>query len=184
MEIKFKKGDSVIIPEGCKAVIKDGVVVFEKAKTNFKVGEVITCDTGEILLVKVGFGDLLSSFVHIGEDGKLWGVASCIWNPKYDWRLATDEEKHLLFDKMKEKGLRWNAEEKKVEEIKWQPQNGERYFFVNAYCEIGSIVCFENHIDELLEKVYNQFRTEEQAKKAAEAVRETLRRFHKENKIE
>ena len=184
MEIKFKKGDSVIIPEGCKAVINNGMVVFEKAKTNFKVGEVITCDTGEILLVKVGFGDLLSSFVHIGEDGKLWGAASCIWNPKYDWRLATEEEKQLLFDKMKEKGLRWNAEEKKVEEIKWQPQNGERYFFVNAYCETGSIICLENYIDELLEKACNQLRTKELAEKAAEAVRETLRRFHEENKIE
>ena len=101
-----------------------------------------------------------------------------------NFRLATEEEKQLFFDKMKEKGLRWNDEEKKVEEIKWQPQNGERYFFVNAYCETGSIICLENYIDELLEKACNQLRTKELAEKAAEAVRETLRKFHEENKIE
>lgn len=30
MEVKLKAGDSLNIPEGCKAVIKDDVVVFEK----------------------------------------------------------------------------------------------------------------------------------------------------------
>ena len=38
MEIKFKKGDSVIIPEGCKAVINNGMVVFERI-VSFKTGE-------------------------------------------------------------------------------------------------------------------------------------------------
>ena len=111
----------------------------------------------------------------------MWAAPSCMWYTKYDWRLATEEEKQRLFDKMKEQGLRWNAEEKKVEKIRWQPKNGERYSFVNAFCEISNIVCFENHIDEGLEKTYNQFRTEEQAEKAAEAVKETLMKFHEEN---
>lgn len=30
MEVTLKAGDSLNIPEGCKAVIKDNVVVFEK----------------------------------------------------------------------------------------------------------------------------------------------------------
>ena len=181
MEIKFKQGDSVTIPEGCKAVVSDGTVVFEKAKTNFKAGEVITGNTGEILLVRECSGCLFSSFVHIRRDGKLWAAPSCMWYTKYDWRLATEEEKQRLFDKMEEQGLRWNAEEKRVEKIRWKPKNGERYSFVNAFCEISNIVCFENHIDEGLEKAYNQFRTKEQAEKAAEAVKETLRKFHEEN---
>lgn len=180
MEIKFKQGDSVAIPEGCKAVIKDGVVVFEKAKTNFKVGEVITCDTGEILLVKVGFGDLLSSFVHIGEDGKLWGAASCIWNPKYDWRLATEEEKQHLFDKMKEQGLRWNAKDKRVEKIRWAPSVGETYYYVNFYARVNETANTKGRSDDELRETYNQFPTREQAEKAAEAVKETLRKFHEE----
>jgi hypothetical protein len=176
MEIKFKKGDSVIIPEGCKAVINNGMVVFERI-VPFKTGDIlISRDKGVTLI----FDKMLDadSFIDIYYLGVLPYRCFVLEN----FRLATEEEKQLFFDKMKEQGLRWNAEEKKVEEIKWQPQKGERYFFVNASCEISSIVCFENYIDEILEKTYNQFRTEEQAKKAAEAVRETLRRFHEENK--
>ena len=178
MEIKFKKGDSVIIPEGCKAVINNGMVVFERI-VPFKTGDIlISRDKGVTLI----FDKMLDadSFIDIYYLGVLPYRCFVLEN----FRLATEEEKQLFFDKMKEKGLRWNAEEKKVEEIKWQPQNGEYYFFVNAFCEIGSIRFLENYIDETLEKAYNQFRTEEQAKKAAEAVRETLRRFHEENKQE
>ena len=172
MEIKFKKGDSVIIPEGCKAVINNGMVVFERI-VPFKTGDIlISRDKGVTLI----FDKMLDadSFIDIYYLGVLPYRCFVLEN----FRLATEEEKQLFFDKMKEKGLRWNAEEKKVEEIKWQPQNGERYFFVNAYCETGSIICLENYIDELLEKAYNQFRTKELAKKAAEAVREMLRKFH------
>ena len=178
MEIKFKKGDSVIIPEGCKAVIKNGMVVFERI-VPFKTGDIlISRDKGVTLI----FDKMLDadSFIDIYYLGVLPYRCFVLEN----FRLATEEEKQLFFDKMKEKGIRWNAEEKKVEEIKWQPQNGERYFFVNAFCETGSIACLENHIDELLEKAYNQFRTKELAEKAAEAVRETLRRLREENKIE
>ena len=178
MEIKFKKGDSVIIPEGCKAVINNGMVVFERI-VPFKTGDIlISRDKGVTLI----FDKMLDadSFIDIYYLGVLPYRCFVLEN----FRLATEEEKQLFFDKMKEKGLRWNAEEKKVEEIKWQPQKGERYFFVNASCETGSIICLENYIDELLEKACNQFRTEELAEKAAEAVRETLRRFHEENKIE
>lgn len=178
MEIKFKKGDSVIIPEGCKAVINNGMVVFERI-VPFKTGDIlISRDKGVTLI----FDKMLDadSFIDIYYLGVLPYRSFVLEN----FRLATEEEKQLFFDKMKEKGLRWNAEEKKVEEIKWHPQNGERYFFVNAFCETGSIICLENYIDELLEKACNQLRTKELAEKAAEAVRETLRRFHEENKIE
>ena len=193
MEIKFKQGDSVVIPEGCKAVINGGMVVFEKEERKFKSGDILIDDftfpwfSNKITMIykgektdNVGF----MCYAKMSGSGNLYIGDSCR-NLKFcEIRHATEEEKQRLFDKMKEQGLRWNAEEKKVEEIKWQPKNGERYCFVNAFCEIGNIVCFENHIDKGLEKIYNQFRTEEQAKKAAEAVRETLRRFHEENKIE
>lgn len=178
MEIKFKQGDSVIIPEGCKAVINNGMVVFERI-VPFKTGDILISREKGVTLI---FDKMLDadSFIDIYYLGVLPYRSFVLEN----FRLATEEEKQLFFDKMKEKGLRWNAEEKKVEKIKWQPQNGERYFFVNAFCEIGSIACLENYIDELLGKICNQFRTKELAEKAAEAVRETLRRFHEENKIE
>ena len=36
-----------------------------------------------------------------------------------DLSYSTEEEKQLLFDKMKEQGLKWNAEEKRGEKIRW-----------------------------------------------------------------
>lgn len=39
MEVKFKEGDSVNIPENCVAKIVDNVVVFEPKKVEFKKGD-------------------------------------------------------------------------------------------------------------------------------------------------
>lgn len=189
MEIKFKKGDSMVIPEGCKAVIEGNVILIQSKGEEFKDGDIVIPAKGNCIypFIYRGTSDDGTHKFYAGIDilGDLVidRIGDCGFGGS-ELRLATEEEQKLLFMKMKEQGLRWNAEEKKVEEIKWQPQNGERYFFVNAYCETGSIICLENYIDELLEKACNQLRTKELAKKAAEAVRETLRRFHEENKIE
>ena len=189
MEIKLKQGDRLPIPEGCKAVIEGNLLLIEKKEPEFRDGDVLACNEefGRCPFIFKGYDEkgFLKFYTGIGYGGDL--IISTSSNERWgksELSYATEEEKQLLFDKMKEKGLRWNAEEKKVEKIKWQPQNGERYFFVNAFCETGSIICLENYIDELLEKACNQLRTKELADKAAEAVRETLRRFHEENKIE
>lgn len=46
MEVTLKAGDSLNIPEGCKAVIKDNVIVFEREEKEevreFKDGDVLT----------------------------------------------------------------------------------------------------------------------------------------------
>ena len=33
MEVKLKAGDMCAIPDGCKATIKDGVIIFEKEES-------------------------------------------------------------------------------------------------------------------------------------------------------
>jgi hypothetical protein len=44
-------------------------------------------------------------------------------------RPATEEEKKLLFYRLKEEGLAWDAEKKEVVKIRWKPSyNGEYYF--------------------------------------------------------
>ena len=187
MEIKFKQGDRLPIPEGCKAVINDGVVVFEKEDTEFNDGDIVSVtdywgDT-DILILKYrddrGFNyyyiALSSSenLVQKSSDEEYWGNITPV--------LATEEEKQLLFAKMKEQGLKWNAEEKKVEKIKWEPTNGETYFFVNQICKIASGYFSGDDFDRKLLKLFNIFRTQEQAEKAAEVVKEALKKFHEEN---
>ena len=185
MEVKFNAGDMCAIPEGCKATIKDGVVIFEKEESKeqeFKRGDVIVSKMNEILLVDVHCFEnhILRSFVHIKQDGTLFNSSYSLWNEHYVWRLATEEEKQLLFDKMKEQGLKWNAEEKRVEKLRWRADVGVKYYFVDSLLDVLYIKeCWSN----LCNKHYsarNYFRTEEQAEEAAKRIKETLRKYHEE----
>ena len=135
MKVELQCGDTITIPKGCKAIVKDRSVVFEREqeenKKEFKRGDIIVSKMNEILLVTTYDFDsnLLTSFVDIDVHGNLFSNPYQKWNVSHDWRLATDEEKQLLFDKMKEQGLRWNAEEKKVEKIRWRAEIGGRILF-------------------------------------------------------
>lgn len=51
MEITFKDGDRIRIPEGCKATIDGNEVVIEKEREKFKRGDVITSLKGESCLL-------------------------------------------------------------------------------------------------------------------------------------
>lgn len=182
MKVELQCGDTIAIPDGCKAIVKDGIVTIEKEEKEFKRGDVIVSNKNEILLVDVHCFEnrILRSFVHIQQDGTLFNSSYSLWNELHTWRLATDEEKQLLFDKMKELGLRWNAEEKRVEKIRWRAEKGKDYYFV--YPDLTVINANELGYDLATNryKALNYFRTEEQAQQAAERVKETLRKYHEE----
>ena len=104
---------------------------------------------------------------------------------KEDVRLATDEENQLLFDKMKEQGLQWNAKEKRVEKIRWRAKYGDEYWYVTSSCSVaGDFMREENSLtgEGALEDWagYNHFRKKAQAAEAAKRVEETLRKYHEE----
>lgn len=46
---------------------------------------------------------------------------------------ATEEEKKKLFDKLKEEGYEWKAETKELIKLKWQPKEGEEFWFPLYY---------------------------------------------------
>lgn len=185
MEVKFNAGDSLNIPEGCKAVIKDNVVVFEREQ-EFKDGDI---------LVSFVNGERGNAFIYKGTDKNGFhsyyvGVDVCKqlfiskfpssrWdNSNLDY--ATEEEKQLLFDKMKEQDLKWNAEEKRVEKLLWRADAGEEYYFINSSLKVmkieecWSVLCSEHY------SASNYFHTKEQAEEAAKRVKETLRKYHEE----
>lgn len=175
MEIAFKQGDRVAIPEGCKAVVNNGVVVFERI-VPFKTGDVLISKDKEVTLI---FDKMLDSdsFIDIYYLGVLPYRCFVLEN----FRLATEEERQIFFDKMEEHGLRWNAEEKRVEKIRWRAKEGRKYYCMT---ERGYVVEDDEYgclVDNKRWEFGNYFRTQEQAEKAAEAVKETLRKFHEEN---
>lgn len=182
MKVELQCGDTIAIPEGCKAIVKDGSVVFEKEEKaevqEFKDGDVLCSIYNDTALIfkdvsKCARGYFNTYYNNKGFSDKLWHSAS--------FRHATDEEKQILFDKMKEQGLRWNAEEKRVEKIRWRAKRGEHYFVL--YRTAFEVDCYTESFDEIDAKLYNcgnYFRTKEQAEEAAKRVKEVLHKFHEE----
>ena len=185
MKVDFQCGDTITIPEGCKAVIKDGSVVFEREQ-EFKDGDILAhadysnypcpfiykgTDVRGLYQFYVGVNNV--DEIYLSDDvEKRWGNGAL--------RYATDEEKQLLFDKMKEQGLQWNAEEKRVEKIRWRAKKGDDYYFIDSFCYLGQDSEDFQLMDDKVYNSYNYFRTEEQAEEAARRVKETLRKFHEE----
>ena len=188
MKVELQCGDTITIPEGCKAIVKDGSVVFEKEEKvqEFKDGDV---------LVLVVNGKRCNAFIYKSTDKRgfhyyyvgldVCNQISISESPSNRWSnndlsYSTEEEKQLLFDKMKEQGLKWNAEEKRVEKIRWRAKKGENYYFFDAKLLVRSIDEAYSTFDNEVWDAFNHFRTKEQAAEAAKRVKETLRKYHEE----
>ena len=185
MKVELQIGDTIAIPEGCKAIVKDGSVVFEREQ-KFKDGDI---------LVSVVNGKRHNAFIYESTDKKGFhsyyiGIDVCgqlsfseslsdRWCND-DLSYATEEEKQLLFGKMKEQGLRWNAEEKRVEKIRRRAKKDGRYHFLTSFLTTITTSEVGDYTDTSRYNAFNYFKTEEQAKKAAELVKETLRKYHEE----
>ena len=184
MKVELQCGDTITIPEGCKAIIKDGIIEIEKEEKEevqeFKDGDVLhSVYDGTMLIFKkystyYSFTSHYSTLYNIGLG---WAIKS--------FRHATEEEKQLLFDKMQEQGLHWNAEEKRVENIRWRAEDGKIYYYVSSEMNVSStcrpkkgVHLYDHEGNSYLS--YNYFRTKEQAEEAARRVKEALRKFHEE----
>lgn len=177
MKVDFQCGDFITIPEGCKAIIKGGSVVFEKEEQEFKDGDVLcSLYNSTMLIFKEEYKDHSNRFYTRYNTNH---SSNEKWN-KDAFRLATEEEKKLLFDKMKEQGLKWNAEEKRVEKIRWRAKKGENYYFFDAKLVVRNIDEAYSAFDNEVWDAFNHFRKEEQAKEAAKRVKEALKKYCEE----
>ncbi len=188
MKVELQAGDSITIPEGCKAIIKEGKVVFEKVQ-DFKDGDVLTILRNN-KAVFIFREDEVKQKNNENDYYVGYTASYCIDVPtkgspffyghKKDVRFATEEEKQFLFNKMKEKGLRWNAEEKKVEKIRWRAKEFGEYYRIVLKGEVFLESDRRLNKDEVFYDTLNYFRTEEYAKEAGKRVKETLKKFHEE----
>ena len=177
MKVELQCGDIITIPDGCKAIVKDGIVTIKK---DFEDGDVLHSIYGDLMLIykESCSSECFSSHFNMKHNYNTG------WNTLY-FRHATEEEKQLLFDKMKEQGLKWNAEEKRVEKIRWRAEEGKIYYYVNNEMYVSSTrspkvgECLYDYEGSSFLS-YNYFRTIEQAKEAARRMKETLRKYHEE----
>lgn len=178
MEIKFNAKDTVRIPDGCKAIIEDGMVIFVKEESKeqeFEDGDVLHSKFDKTMLIFNNYENGYTFTAH--RSSKYLQLKN--WNINA-FRHATEEEKHQFFVKMKEQGLQWNAEEKRVEKIRWRAEKGEDYYSIDGFCYLRQDREEFQLMDDKIYNNYNYFRTEKQAQEAASRVKETLRKYHEE----
>lgn len=171
-KIESKHNDTIVIPEGYRVVVQSGRITFQK---EFKDGDVLhSTESNEILIFQKYTGDdEFSSHCNYSGENDLY------WIAQY-FRHATEEEKQTLFNKMMERGLRWNADDKRIEKIKWRAKGGEKYFYVDSRGAIRkeeeSGTCDDNNRYEF----GNYFRTYEQAVEVANRIKEVSHKYHYE----
>lgn len=186
MEIKLNKGDQIQIPTGHKAVIKDGMITIEEEKIEFKDGDILSVTLSNGMVTSFiykgtdeagfykfyigvnGFG----SVVHPGEDSR-WGKGTRTY--------ATEEEKQYLFNKLKERGLYWDATTKQLKKIIVRAKPGGRYLCINAFGIIHESHDFYDPIDNECYDSGNYYLPEDQdqAEKDAAEIRKVYERRFK-----
>ena len=190
MKVELQCGDTITIPEGCKAIVKDGSVVFEREEVQeFKDGDVLTSrfDNKVVFIFKedeLKQKDNRNGYYVCHTADYVIDVPTkdslFFCGHKKDVRLATEKEKQLLFAKMKEQGLKWNAEEKRVEKIRWRAKKGGDYYFIDVDLTVKSIDDTYSTFDNKLWNALNYFHTEEQAGEVARRMKEVLSKYHEE----
>ena len=197
MSIKIKSGDSINIPEGCKAVIEDGKVVFQPefkdADYDPKRGDIVVCTYNvpytnykvTVTAICTGYRDKNDRYVCFVayEHGCIIkrniGIPVVKKHDQYQSkiRLATDEEKEILFDKMKEQRLYWDAKNYNVFLERWRAENNGAYYFVNAKFKVEIAYDKYSSKDDYLYNIGNYFCDEYDAKSIAMMLVETTNKL-------
>lgn len=135
MEIKLSAGDKISIPTGCKATIKDDLIVIEEQKDEFKDGDILrSVQTGTIVIFKSYEDNLKDSFCsHYNSSND----SNFCFSP-VAFRKTTEEEKQAFFDELRAKGLRWDAETKTMEKIRKRAETYADFLHISG---LGDIVC-------------------------------------------
>lgn len=188
MEIILKCGDKLNIPDGCKAEIRDGIITIESEVKEFKDGDILTSNTMDCVMIYRNRGRRIhpeAAYYHCYASREHLRVSDddsdSFCGNVNSFHLATEEGKQFLFKKMAEQNLRWNAEEKKIEKIRWKAEKGGYYYFINSIYNVTAVYDRRDSIDDKQFLSYNYFKTKEQAEKAAELVKYTLKKFHEEH---
>nr|DAN49769.1 MAG TPA: hypothetical protein [Caudoviricetes sp.] len=170
MEIKLSAGDKINIPTGCKAVIKDGVITFEKEQEEFKDGDILHSKLTASVVIFKNYGDNSMDSFRIHYSNRNGGDLSWVTS---SFRPATEEEKQAFFDELKAKGLKWNDETKQMERIRKRVEKGKEYLIVNRLGDVVKLVDEHSIFDDMNYNLGNYFLPKEieEAELAAKFIR-------------
>ena len=171
------------VPEGCRVVsvetTDDMVVVkFEKEESSFKENEILFCKNSETKWIAI-FDKCKDKHSFYAKCVYVIGTEDLATN---EWsfygsmlRLATDSEKQLLFDKLKEKCLMFDG--KNV--VRWRADPYRKYFYLLGDGDIAETEDIMSNWDNEYYNIGNYFPTREMAEAFKKVYIESLNNFHK-----
>lgn len=160
--------------------VNNGTIIIE-SEWKPKKGELVKVE-GDGIDCFVIFHSKAGAALHTYGDKEISGpwynfkfhIWAC-YNVKFS--PVTPEEQKEFDDFCKSQGKIWNKETLQWEKYRWKPERGEEYYMVDLehQSSVGSHLWNNDTIDNANYNAYNCFQTREQAKKAAEKVKELLK---------
>ena len=168
-------------------VIYDTKCVENKEEWRPKDGYFYSIDNGNVVCstaiyngkYKPNFDGLVPFYCGINAGGKLViniPQKGFGFGHYYEIRPATEEEKQRLFDALAQKGKRWNAQQKRIEDLpRWRADANKHYFFITSHLEVSNETEVFHGSDDARYNACNYFKTEEAAGRVAEQIREIFK---------
>ena len=179
MELKLNSGDTITIPDDCKAVIKDKIITVEKEVKEFEDGDFVYSinDVCEFVMIykskkECSYANYHAS-IYIGQLENY--VAYNDWCVCYDARIATEEEKQFLLDALHTNGKDWDADKKQIVDYRCKPKVGDTYYYIDCFLDIIDDIWSGDRMDDLVYTSGNCFKTKDEAKKYADKFSEILK---------
>jgi len=168
------------VPEGCRVVSVETtdemvVVKFEKEEPEFKENDIVTCETEGIKWVAI-FKEKIDAFSFRAKALYTTVISQSDWCSYGErCRHATESEKQLLFDKLKEKCLMFDGENI----VRWRSNVRCNFYYLSGNSMVmNAVECGHNWQNSAYESG-NYFPTREMAEAFQKVYIESLNNFHK-----
>ena len=175
------------VPEGCKIISVETtdemvVVKFEKEEIEFKENDIVATTYCNKLSISI-----FKNFVkNNGSCGRATFKCSLIvdtfylnkqqYDASFDTiRLSNEEEKQLLFDKLKEKCLMFDGENI----VRWRAVDRGSYSCIVGNSDVNSSIDKGEYIDDKRHSIGNYFPNKEMAEAFQKQYIDLLNNFHK-----
>lgn len=170
--------------KGYIAHVENGEIIVEvELKDRFqpKDGDFCVSSLGNVFIYCVK--ELLSSDLYCGcycvfcsEEGQIITCYTKLHTKKDGCRYATPEEKDDFLKRLEtEERLRWNADTKKLEPIRWRAERNGIYWFIDPHGWGNRTVDIRSNYDNDMYEIGNYFRTPEAAQKVADQIKDIFK---------
>lgn len=167
------------VPKGCKIISVETtdemvVVKFEKEEPEFKENDIVFLDSVESVMIfdYIDDSDVIHTKCFYSTLQKKLSTKTI--NVCGKMRLATESEKQLLFDKLKEKCLMFDGENI----VRWRAAPYKKYFYLPGDGDIAETEDDMNNWDDVAYHIGNYFPTREMAEAFQKVYIESLNNFH------